>query len=148
MGWLENKVALITGGGSIVSTASVAGMCGNMGGSAYGPSKAAVINLTHTAAYELAQHDIRVNCVSPYTMATPMMDFMLKGENGAKMLEFYAGDNMFHKLVEPIQAAYAVLFLASDESSGITEQNIPVDYGFTVKGFSYIKEVFEKANTY
>jgi short-subunit dehydrogenase len=61
------------GGGAIVNTASISGLSGDWGLAAYNAAKAAVINLTRTAAIELARHGIRVNCVCPGGIATPLV---------------------------------------------------------------------------
>ncbi len=62
--------------GSIINTASVAGIIGNPGYVAYASSKAACIHLTKTAALELAHSQIRVNAIAPAFTATPMVDAM------------------------------------------------------------------------
>ena len=64
-------------GGSIINTASIAGIVGNPGYIAYAASKAACIHITKTAALELARHNIRVNALAPAFTATPMVDAMV-----------------------------------------------------------------------
>ena len=61
-----------TGGGSIVHISSVSGLIGNKGRSAYGATKAALVNLTQVMSNELARHHIRVNCVCPGPIETPL----------------------------------------------------------------------------
>lgn len=150
--WKTMKSTLPTmvknGGGSVVCTASVAGMLGAAGGTAYCGSKAFVISMCQTAAYEFAMHNIRVNSVSPFTMETPLMTFMLSGENGDEMRKLFGQDNMAHRLIEPVEVATAALFLASDEASGITGQNIVIDQGMTAKGFSFIESEHKQNNPY
>ncbi len=68
------------GGGAIVNTASISGLSGDWGLAAYNAAKAAVINLTRTAAIELARHRIRVNSVCPGGIATPLLGSLL-GDN-------------------------------------------------------------------
>lgn len=112
-------------GGAIVNIASIRGLYdhGRPPIADYSASKAAVISFTKTMAKELAPH-IRVNCVSPGVAATDMTrnysrDFIQKMEQ-----EIYLG-----KLLLPEQIASAVVFLASDDASGITGANLMVDGG-------------------
>jgi NAD(P)-dependent dehydrogenase (short-subunit alcohol dehydrogenase family) len=62
------------GGGSIISTASVAGLAGGYGPHAYSAAKAAVVNLTRSVALEVARHKIRVNCICPGGINTPIFN--------------------------------------------------------------------------
>ena len=136
------------GGGSIISTASVAGVIGCMGGAFYGSSKTAVIGLTQTAANEYGRFGIRVNCVSPYVMRTPFLAMMEKTPEGRKELAMFHGGNPCGRIVDPKEVAYTVLFLASDESTGITGQNIMVDLGAAVQGQPYDNDSWVLKNTY
>ena len=72
------------GGGAIVSTASVAGLVGLAGRSAYVASKHGVVGITRTAALEYAQQGIRVNCVCPGYIRTPMVEYVVQHE-GAQL---------------------------------------------------------------
>ena len=136
------------GGGSIISTASVAGVIGCMGGAFYGSSKSAVIGLTQTAANEYGRFGVRVNCVSPYVMKTPFLAAMEETPEGRKELEMFHSGNPCGRIVDPKEVAYTVLFLASDESSAVTGQNIMVDLGAAVKGQPYNNEAWVLKNTY
>jgi NAD(P)-dependent dehydrogenase (short-subunit alcohol dehydrogenase family) len=73
-------VMIERGGGTIISTASVAGMVGWAGAAAYSAAKAGVINLTRTAAIEYARWNIRVNCICPGVVHTPLLDGILGGD--------------------------------------------------------------------
>jgi NAD(P)-dependent dehydrogenase (short-subunit alcohol dehydrogenase family) len=112
------------GGGSIINLSSIAGMRG-MGGGAYGASKAGVIGMTQGDAFSLGRDGIRVNCIAPGHLYAPMAP---AGEDwrerrrrvGLLGTEGYAWD-----------AAWAALFLASEESRWITGVVLPVDAGAT-----------------
>jgi len=115
------------GGGVIVNTASVAGLIG-WGGVLYGATKGAVTNLTRTLAMEVARDNIRVNSVCPAAMIThfgPGAD----GAPPAAALEATAKLHPMGRVIDPLDAANAALFLASDRASNITGVNLPVDGG-------------------
>lgn len=117
--------------GSIISTASVAGVTGGLGPMAYSAAKAGVINLTKSAAIELAADRIRVNCICPGAIATPLIAMGRDLEDVAKGLttlqpwpEAGRGDDI----------AGAALFLASDDAHFVTGHALVVDGGLTVTG--------------
>ena len=68
-----------SGGGSIISTASVAGLRGGAGPHSYSAAKAAVINLTRSVALEVGEHKIRVNCICPGGISTPLLHNFIPG---------------------------------------------------------------------
>lgn len=115
-------------GGVIVNTASAAGLMG-WGGVLYGATKGAVVNLTRALAMEVASENIRVNAVCPGAMAT---HFGI-GANGWSdaMLQGMAKAQPLGRIVDPIDAANAALFLASDMARTITGVNLPVDAGMS-----------------
>ncbi|MDC0661166.1 SDR family NAD(P)-dependent oxidoreductase [Marinobacter sp. SS21] len=117
--------------GAIVNTASVAGIRSGAGGNAYSASKAAVINLTQTAACDLGGDNVRVNAVCPGLVETGMTE---------KIFDYARAQEKAHKLGSrcelrrygvPEEIAAAILFLASDDASYITGQALPVDGGNT-----------------
>lgn len=113
--------------GSIINIASVAGMR-SMPLHAYAPAKAAVISMTETLAAEWGPSGIRVNAVSPgFTMTDRMRAAIEKGMMDPKPL---TSTSALHRLVEPLEVAKAVVFLASDNASAITGINLPVDCGW------------------
>lgn len=140
------------GGGSIINTASVAGMVGNLGCSAYGVSKGGVITLTWTAANEYARFGIRVNSISPYVSNTEgAMKIVKAGLVGGGKFDPNAKrdhGNPLNKSIDPWDIAYTALFLASDECSTMTGQNLVVDGGFMTRSQPLNPEAFHKNNPY
>jgi len=136
------------GGGSIINTSSVVGIAACMGSAAYSGSKGAVNALTIAAANEYGRFGIRSNCISPYAANTPIMQHYMESEEGRAKLELFKSGNPMGKLVEPIQIAYAALFLASDESLSINGHNLVVDCGATIKSQPVNMDVFNRDNPY
>lgn len=125
------RVLLAQGdGGSIINTASVAGIAGGLGPHAYSAAKAAVINFTLTSAVELGPSHIRVNAILPGGILTPLMHGGKPEEAGALFAELQPIPEVGQ--VEDI--ANAALFLASDESRFITGETLKVDGGLMAVG--------------
>ena len=121
-------------GGSIINTASIAGIIGNPGYIAYAASKAACIHITKTAALELARHNIRVNALAPAFTATPMVDSMVSTHRDPeRALQKLGSIIPLGRLGTPEEIANAALFLASDESSFTTGAVLVLDGGLTVQ---------------
>ena len=112
--------------GSIISTASVAGLIGTPGLASYNASKHAVVGMTRTAALEMGAMGIRVNAVCPGVIRTPMLGGFSESE---AMIEQLGQAHALRRIGEPIEVARLVCFLASDDSSFITGQAIAVDGG-------------------
>ncbi len=117
-------------GGAIVSTASVAGLVGTRGGSAYCAAKHGVVGLTKCAALEYARKRIRVNAVCPGVIQTPMVERMI-AETGITR-ESLLDQQPIGRIGEPQEIGEAVVWLLSDRSSFVTGIAMPVDGGFTV----------------
>jgi len=117
------------GGGAVVHVASVSGMRGDRGLAAYNAAKAAVINLTRTAALELASDAIRVNAVCPGLIDTPALRRAI-GRAPSRRAAMEAAVPV-RRLGRADEVACAILFLASDEASYITGATLVVDGGLT-----------------
>lgn len=117
--------------GSIVTVASVMGMrSGPL--HAYGPAKAALINLSEGLAAEWGPQNVRVNTVSPGFVQTPALAKGLRSE--VLLKERLERSSALGRLVTADEIANAILFLASDQASAITGCNLPVDAGYLVTG--------------
>ena len=117
------------GGGAIVNVASISGLAGDPGMVAYNVAKAGVINLTRTAALEVASAGIRVNAVCPGLIDTPALARAVRGS--AERETTLASAVPLLRLGRPEEVAGAILFLASDEASYITGTTLVVDGGLT-----------------
>lgn len=123
--------------GSIICTASTASVLGGMVPIAYNTSKHGLVGLVRAAASELGKHGIRVNCVSPYIVATPLALSWSSamGINNASGIEALVSSmaNLKGVALKAKHVAEAALFLASDESSVyVSGHNLVIDGGFTV----------------
>jgi len=117
-------------GGTIISTASVAGLFGGDGPQAYSAAKAAVINLTRAVAIELAPDHIRVNCICPGGINTPLLH---RGSPEA-MGQMLDGAQPWPEHGRPEDIAGAALYLASDDARFVTGAALVVDGGMTAVG--------------
>lgn len=116
---------------SVINIASVAGSFDVQTGPPYGMTKAAIIQLTKHLAAEWAIDNIRVNCISPWYIETPLTEAVLaQPERLKKILE----RTPLNRVGKPEEVANLVTYLAMDKASYITGQNIMVDGGMSVKG--------------
>ena len=129
-----------SGGGAIVSTASISGTRPAAGEAPYAAAKAAVAALTATAALEYAP-TVRVNAVSPGMIATPMTRLLLE-ERGLGRAEQMAAKTPLDRVGAPEDIADVVVFLCSDLARFVTGQNIVIDGGMTLHG-SGVDGVFD-----
>jgi NAD(P)-dependent dehydrogenase (short-subunit alcohol dehydrogenase family) len=119
------------GAGVIINNASVAGLVGSFS-PAYSASKGGIIALTRVLAVELAQSNIRVNCICPGAIETPMLQRVLEKQGDPDVIrEKRTNSYPIGRFGQPDEIANTALFLASDESSFLTGIIIPVDGGFT-----------------
>ena len=113
--------------GSVVTIASVTGMRSTPLHS-YGVAKAGVIRMTSNLAGEWGRSGVRVNCVSPGYTLTPLLQSL--ADRGERDLDALRSESALGSLVDPIDVAEAVCFLASDAARAITGINLPVDCGW------------------
>jgi NAD(P)-dependent dehydrogenase (short-subunit alcohol dehydrogenase family) len=131
------KVMKAQNSGSIISTASVAGVQGGLGPHVYSGIKAGVIGYTRSIALELAAFNVRANAICPGGIATnifkPMIDpeSKLNEATADVMRPLLANLHPIKRSGEPLDIANMALFLGSDESSFITGQHLVVDAGLT-----------------
>jgi NAD(P)-dependent dehydrogenase (short-subunit alcohol dehydrogenase family) len=126
-----SRVMAPRGRGSIICTASVAGLKANAGSSHYAASKAGVISLVQTSAYSLAGSGIRVNAVCPGIIETGMTKPTFEKARARGTFDALSEINPLKRIGQPQEIAAMVLFLASDEASYVNGQAIPVDGGLT-----------------
>ena len=119
------------GGGSIVSTASAAGLIGIPGAAGYNSAKHGVVGLTKTVALEYASRKIRVNAVCPGFIDTPMLDRVT--DASVKIREQMIGATPMRRVANPKEIGDAVAWLMSERSSYVTGVALPVDGGWVAQ---------------
>jgi NAD(P)-dependent dehydrogenase (short-subunit alcohol dehydrogenase family) len=127
------------GGGSIISTASIAGILGQGGPLVYSVAKAGVIHLTKCAAVELGKDRIRVNCICPGGINTPLLHKHIPGGEATTV--------QLLQMIQPIprpgtgeDIAGMALYLASDDAQWVTGTAMVVDGGFVARGNSLAQQ--------
>lgn len=124
----ELRHFIANGGGTIVNTASGAGLKSVLGMPAYVGSKHAVVGLTRNAAIEYVGDGVRVNAIAPGTIATPMITTMAQDQQ-----DLYASVIPMGRLGRPEEVADLVAFLLGDESTFITGDVVEIDGGYMQK---------------
>ncbi|MEO2182591.1 MAG: SDR family oxidoreductase [bacterium] len=117
-------------GGSIINTASIAGLSGDAGPLVYSAAKAAVISMSKAAAVELAEYRIRVNAICPGFIATPLAD----GGKPEATRKSFAKSQPWPDYGRGEHIAGAALFLASSDAEFVTGEYLVVDGGLTAAG--------------
>lgn len=116
------------GCGSIINLSSIYGIVGADVRAAYVASKGAVTNLTRGMALDYASDNIRVNCICPGFVETPLVAGVVKTPEEYQKL---ADKHPLRRLAKPKEIAYGALYLASDESAFVTGIALPIDGGYT-----------------
>jgi NAD(P)-dependent dehydrogenase (short-subunit alcohol dehydrogenase family) len=118
------------GGGVIVNTASIWGLVGGNNAAPYCASKGAVVLLTKAMALDHASQNIRVNCICPGSVDSPMLRRVMETMGGGeKARTIFATKHPMKRVSQPQEQARAALFLASDDASFITGAALAVDGG-------------------
>jgi dihydroanticapsin dehydrogenase len=118
--------------GAIVNMASVQGLFGFPGNPHYAASKGGMISLTRQMAREYASSGIRVNCIAPGTVDTPMnVQVIARAPDPAQLKAAWEKMHPLGRIGQPIDIARGALFLAGDESSWITGQCLAIDGGLS-----------------
>ncbi len=117
--------------GSIITVASVEGIEGTEGGSVYNASKGGVVLLTKNMAIDYGRLGIRVNCICPGFIDTPMFRSVMGSEHMSRYREEYREHHKLGRFGRPEEIAAAALFLASDDASFVTGHALVVDGGYT-----------------
>ncbi|WP_209122683.1 SDR family NAD(P)-dependent oxidoreductase [Alkalihalobacillus sp. BA299] len=115
--------------GSIINNSSLNGIIGVKGADAYSAAKGGVVALTRVMAVDYGKYNVRVNCICPGAIDTPMIAEALQNKEIAN--NYAAGP--LRRVGQPEEIAYAALFLSSDEASYITGLIMPVDGGWSAQ---------------
>jgi NAD(P)-dependent dehydrogenase (short-subunit alcohol dehydrogenase family) len=127
---IQSVLPHIKDGGSIIITSSVMGLVGSAGNIAYSASKHAVIGLRRSTSIAVGGRGIRVNTVHPGFVDSEMLSrLMSESADPEASRQRYIGKAKLGRLVQPRDIANMVMFLASDESTAITNQALVVDAG-------------------
>ncbi len=139
------------GGGVIINNASIAGVLPGQAMMSYRVTKAAVIHFTKCIAIDLAEYGIRVNCLAPGHIRTPLTAFSMPGMDDAQVARLrealapvWDSNQPLKRHGSPEDVAKTVLFLSSDWAAQITGVVLPIDGGITAGDpVNHLREIFE-----
>jgi NAD(P)-dependent dehydrogenase (short-subunit alcohol dehydrogenase family) len=117
------------GGGSIINVASLSTILGSVSGFAYSASKGGIAGMTKDIAWHYGPDNIRCNSLHPGPTDTPMMRVPLANPEVSKHI---IGDIPLRRVCDPIQQAYGILYLASDEADFVTGTTLVIDGGYCI----------------
>lgn len=123
---------MLKNGGSIINTSSMSGRAADLNRSGYNAAKGGIANFTRAMAIDYAREGIRVNSLSPGTIETPLIDTLVGGkeeDQGKQFRDANAWITPLGRLGKPREMATVALFLASDDSSYVTGEDITADGG-------------------
>jgi len=132
VGQAAGRAMSSTGGGCILNVASVSGIVGNAGRTAYAASKGGVVALSRAMAVDLAPLRIRVNVLVPGPVDTPLVENMHSKEARRQ----WTNRTPLHRYGRPEELAGAAVFLCSDDASFVTGHVMAVDGGFLASGLT------------
>ena len=125
-------IMLKNGRGSVINTGSICSIVGDYSYSAYCASKGGILMLTKAAALDYAKRGVRVNCICPSDVETPLIQrWFASAPDPEKVRQLELSKHPIGRLAKPEEVARLALFLASDESSFITGAAITIDGGYT-----------------
>jgi 3-oxoacyl-[acyl-carrier protein] reductase len=124
------------GSGSIVTFASITALSGTATRTAYAASKGGIVSMTKTLAIELGQHGVRVNCLIPGNIETPLTAAQHTGV-GAAIPKAYLARTPLGRYGRPSEVAMAALFLSGEEASYVNGELLRVDGGYTSTGMMF-----------
>ena len=139
------------GGGVIINNASIAGILPGQALVSYRMTKAAVIHFSKCIAIDLAEYGIRVNCLAPGHIRTPLTAFTIPGMDAEQMTRVrealapvWDSNQPLKRHGKPEDVAQTVLFLSSERSAQITGTVLPVDGGITAGDpVNHLQELFD-----
>src|SRR5437667_1245071 len=115
--------------GNIVNVASSAGMRGQAYASHYAASKAGLVNFTRSIALEFASRGLRINCLAPAGIRSPLIQHFIPREDFEKQLVAYYSPPLPHQLPDPADMAKAIAYLASDDAKMVVGAVLVADWG-------------------